>query len=119
MTEHHQSPWLTACSHLTAAIELLDGYRSMSETDFEDAHASACVHLRRADAALNALLDEQTTAQTRDYYGRCVLQLREWIEPIQAGDRRVHFRLVAIRDAVRLWWPDRRRVERDRAVQAA
>lgn len=119
MSGDFESPWLTACAELTSAIDHLDGYRSMSETEFHDAHAWACVHLRRAELALQALLDEHATSGSRDYYARCVAQLRDWIEPILAGDRRQPFRVVAIRDAVRLWWPDRRRLERERTVQAA
>lgn len=118
MYQNQNMPWLTACTELSAAVDVLHDYRRMSEEEFTAAHALACVHLNRANQALQALVEEQSSADTASFYDNCVNQLRQWIAPVLEGNRS-QFRLIAIRDATRLWLPDRRRLERERSIEAA
>lgn len=113
------SPWLHACDELTAALDQLDGYRAMTDEEFAEAHADAVKHLEQADRALSLLVDEQHDEATRAYFQRTTDQLRHWMAPLIEGDRSVRFCLVAIRDAVRTWHPERRRLERSRQTCAA
>lgn len=114
-----QAPWSRARKEIALALEHLDGHASMSDAEFAEATAAACIHLDRADEALEHLVSEYSDPVVRRHYARGLQQMRIWMGEIRQGDRSRPIHLVALRDAVRYWWPDRRKLEEDRLIQAA
>ncbi len=114
------TPWTDACAALQGALDWIADHRTLTEEQLIEARGEANRLFGEADRHLKHLLAEYApTSPAYSQVRRCIQQIHAWVAPIRAWDRSVPFRIFALRDAVRLWLPDRRRVERHRHQRAA